>query len=66
MWIEEHLQCCGLEIEEIKEPYSAQDLVTIKEPCARIKILYSLLHKFDIDIDPYVYNKFKRFSNIIF
>ena len=65
-WIEDHIKCTGYSIRNFTKPYTAAQLRRMETPCARLKVLYDLVDKFDIDIDYKTYNKYKDYASLIF
>ena len=64
-WVSEYIDCIGRDVINIEEPYSRKDMEKLKVPTSQLKILYDLLHHFDIQIKRDIYHKYKRFSSLL-
>jgi hypothetical protein len=62
-WVSEQIDCIGSDIEDYTPPY--KDVENIKLQASQIKLLYDLAHRFDLYIDPVIYDKYERFSIIM-
>lgn len=63
-WIEESILFYGYEIRNLKPPYSVEDLSSMLVTVTRLKLLYSLMRRFDIQINARVYDDFVGFTKI--
>jgi hypothetical protein len=61
-WLVQQLEYIFYDIKDFNEPYDLSTISRMVTPCAKIKIIYDLIDRFDIDIGYVNYNKYKKYS----